>query len=224
MSESENPEDKGKRILKVEVKTDQALKEAIEENALLKAKIADQEELQKQIALETFERIRGELARSNPEYSASISTCHTPEALSIIQQEIEEKRKANYRAPSGKSTIGYTGNSGGETFENQTVMIDELYRRAYGKSISGNYTREQVEDAKKKISTLLQSTIESKAFHQAFREGQSQKLRQHSFEACPKCDTTILDSEYPCSHCGWDPRKKGDPYIFHGPETKESKF
>lgn len=230
MSDGENSASgDGKKVIKVEVALTEEIKKIMNEKFALEQKLAERET----VALELFEMKKAEAVRAYPQMAATLKACNDPATLerfidSAHSEQVKEFEKHGTASrssdsehkPSGKAIIGYSGNSGSETFDSKIVMVDELYKRAYYSP--SEYTKEQVTDAKKKIETLLQTMVESPSFHKAFRErGNIQKLQEHSFEACPKCNFSILDSEYPCKNCGWDPRKKNnDPYYFKGQESK----
>jgi len=115
-----------------------------------------------------------------------------------------EKKK---EIPSGKAPITPPpSGEAGEGFETKQAMVDELYRRAY--YFPNQYTKEQVEDAKKKIETLLRSMIGGKSWKQ-MQEGE--RLPAFKMMECPKCRGTIV-GEVPekCPYCHFNFTKTGD--------------
>lgn len=123
---------------------------------------------------------------------------------STVKETPPEKKK---EVPSGKAPIvpPPTG-EGGEGFETRRAVVDELYRRAYYSP--HEYTPEQVEDAKKKIETLLRSMITGKSWKQ-IQEGE--RLPAFKMLDCPKCHGTII-GEVPekCPYCKFNFTKTGD--------------
>jgi len=124
--------------------------------------------------------------------------------LSSTTKEVVPPKKPD---PSGKAPITPPpSGEGGEGFETKRAMIDELYKRAY--YFPQEYTKEQVEDAKKKIETLLRSMIGGKSWKQ-MQEGE--RLPTFKIMECPKCRGTII-GEVPekCPYCKFNFTKTGD--------------
>lgn len=225
MSEESN-EGKGKEPRIINVVLTEEVKKLMEENTLLKQKITEQEALQTQINLDRWEREKTDMIRAYPKFKNAIESCQTP---SVLEQIVESAHRdslgnpsthntENRQAPYGKAPIGFSGATS-DKYESQVQMIDELYKRAYYNP--SEYTKEQVQKAKKDIETLLRSTVEGKSWKQLGERGNIQKLQAHSYEACVKCNSTILDGEYPCQNCGYDPTKKSkEGFLFKGPETR----
>lgn len=123
---------------------------------------------------------------------------------SNVKETPPDKKK---ETPSGKAPI-IPPSSGevGEGFETKQAVVDELYKRAY--YFPNQYTKEQVEDAKKKIETLLRSMITGKSWKQ-MQEGE--RLPAFKMMECPKCHGTIV-GEVPerCPYCKFNFTKTGD--------------
>lgn len=219
----ENSEKKEPRIINV-VLTEE-VKKLMEENTLLKKTIEDQKALQDQINLEKFEREKQDMVRAYPKFKNAIESCQTP---LVLEQMVESahldslqhtQNTENRQGPSGKAPIGFSG-AKSDQYESNVQMIDELYKRAYYNP--SEYTKEQVQKAKADIETLLRSTVEGKSWKQLSERGNIQKLQAHSYEACVKCNGTIIDSDYPCKNCGYNPTAKSkESFLFKGPETRE---
>jgi len=108
--------------------------------------------------------------------------------------------------PSGKAPITPPPKEGGEGFESKRAVVDELYRRAY--YFPQEYSKEEVEDAKKKIETLLRSMIGGKSWKQ-MQEGE--RLPVFKMMECPKCRGTIVgDVPERCPYCKFNFAKTGD--------------
>jgi hypothetical protein len=226
MSE-ENSEKKEPRVINV-VLTEE-VKKLMEENTLLKQKITDQEALQTQINLEKFDREKQDMIKAYPKFRNAIESCQTPSVLEAIVESAHldslgntiAQNTGNRQAPSGKAQMSFSGVKT-DQYESNVMMIDELYKRAYYNP--KEYTKEQVQKAKADIETLLRSTIEGKSWKQLGERGNIQKLQAHSYEACIKCNATIIDSEYPCKNCGYDPSKKSKEGFYpKGPEAARGK-
>jgi hypothetical protein len=126
--------------------------------------------------------------------------------ITMLASSIKEPPKTK-PPPDGKASLtSPPSGEDGETFENKVAMIDELYKRAY--YASQEYTKEQVDDAKKKIETLLKSLISGKSWQQ-MKDGQ--RLPAFKMIECPKCHGTIL-GEVPerCPYCKFNFAKTGD--------------
>ena len=123
---------------------------------------------------------------------------------STKETPLEGKKK---ETPSGKASIvPPSSGEAGEGFETKQAVVDELYKRAY--YFPNQYTKEQVEDAKKKIETLLRSMITGKSWKQ-MQEGE--RLPAFKMMECPKCHGTIV-GEVPerCPYCKFNFTKTGD--------------
>ncbi len=109
-------------------------------------------------------------------------------------------------APKGKAP--FIPPTGAEQFEDKVAMVDELYRRAYYEPHL--YTKEQVEEAKKKIDTLFQTLIGSKSWKQ-LKEGNEIPRHLVKMQACPKCGRTFIGELPPkCPTCGFNFTKTGN--------------
>lgn len=218
-----------KKTVAINVVLTEEVKKLMEENVLLKKQIEDQEAVQNSINLDRFEREKADMIKTYPKFTRALEYCTTPATLNAIVESAHQdslgnshtQNTENRQAPSGKAIIGLSG-AKTDQYESNVQMIDELYKRAYYNP--SEYTKEQVKKAKEDIETLLRSTIEGKSWKQLGERGNIQKLQQHSYEACVKCNGTIIDGEYPCKSCGYDPSKKSkDSFIIKGPDPREMK-
>lgn len=128
-----------------------------------------------------------------------------------IKSEEEEKKaleeKAQKKAPTGKAPF-IPQDTSAEQFESPVAMVDELYKRAYEQPHL--YTKQQQEDAKKKIDGLFNSLINGKSWSQ-LREGEKIPSHKLNIQACPKCNRTFIGELPPkCPTCGFNLSKTGN--------------
>lgn len=106
--------------------------------------------------------------------------------------------------PSGKAPIT-PPTSGGDEFTTSREVIDDVYRKI---QFPDKYTKEEVDDAKKKRDQLLTSMIKGKSWEQ-LKSGQ--RISAYKIIACPNCGGTIV-GEIPdvCPYCKFKLSKMGD--------------
>lgn len=116
------------------------------------------------------------------------------------------KEKEPPKTPSGKAPIT-PPSSGGDEFATSREVIDDIYRKVQNPR---NYTKEEVEEAKKKRDQLLTSLIAGKAWSD-LKAGQRLSQSKIKITECPMCKGTIV-GEVPetCPYCKFKFSKTGD--------------
>jgi hypothetical protein len=125
--------------------------------------------------------------------------------LSTVVQTVEKTPpKAPPEPPKGKAT--FIPPTDAEQFEDNVEMVNSLYDRAYYNP--KKYTKEVVEDAKRKIDELIKSMTTGKSWGQLKLGGSLGKIQ---LMACPKCGN-IIKGEVPqrCPKCNFNFQRTGD--------------
>jgi hypothetical protein len=109
------------------------------------------------------------------------------------------------KTPSGKAPIIPPTSGGGDEFNTSREIIDDIYRKI---QFPTQYTKEEVEEAKKNRDKLLTAMIKGKSWEQ-LRAGQGMKT--FKIRNCPNCSGTII-GEIPdlCPYCKFKLSKTGD--------------
>jgi len=192
-------DDKEKKVVhRVEISRDPEIDALHDENAILKAKLEE-------ASLYEVSRQKAELIAKYGEYKDEIEDLKTPQEmdkfkLRIFNDKVHEKPKT--QIPYGKSSI--IPPKGEMEYSSQAEMVDKLYDTAYYNS--RKYTPEEVEDAKKKIETLLKSMIGGSAWKE-MRERGTTPIEKHKISACSKCGYTKIDTDI-CPNCSYNPKEK----------------
>lgn len=194
-----DPEEK-KITHRVEISRDPEIDALHDENAILKAKL-------EQASLYEVERQKNELKEKYSEYADEIEDLKTPQEmdkfkLRVFNDKVGEKPKK--KTPDGKASIIPPNKMGEQEYESQTQMVDRLYDVGYYSS--SKYTKEQVEDAKQKIESLLRSMVGGSAWKE-MRERGIGKIQTHKLSSCSKCHYTLIDTNK-CPNCGYDATEK----------------
>lgn len=124
--------------------------------------------------------------------------------VSTIAKEKPPEKELPKTSPSGKAPIT-PPTSGGDEFTTSRELIDDIYRKI---QYPTQYTKEEVEEAKKKRDQLLTSLIKGKSWEQ-LKAGQ--RLSPFKIMNCPNCSGTII-GQIPdtCPYCKFKLSKTGD--------------